>query len=143
MSAVKSKAFIGQFYIEIGDGASPEAYTRYCEVHDIKNLGVKNTLVDVTTFCSGGRMEYIAGLADGGELTFAANYSLSNATQELLMDDVDARDNRAFQVTVGDNSPHKVFSGILAMLSYDIAPNVAKQNIITFIGKITGQLLRA
>ena len=141
-TAVPTKAFVGKVYVEIGDGASPEGFDRYCEVQDIKNLGVKNSLVDVTTFCSGGRAEYIGGLSDGGELTFGANFAMSDPIQESLMDDVDDKANRNFRIVVGDDSPHKLFSGTLAMLSYDIAPAVAKQNVVTFVGKITGDLAR-
>ena len=140
--AVVSKAFVGKFYLEIGDGNSPQAYARYCEITDLKGLGVKNDQVEVTTFCSGGRKEYISGLGDGSEMTFGANYSLDEPIQEGLMDDVDDKVNRDFQVVVGDDSPHRLFSGTLAMLSYDIAPSVSKQNVVTFVGKQTGLLVR-
>lgn len=140
---VPSKAFVGKFYLEIGDNASPEVFTRYCEVSSLKGLGVKNDQIEVTTFCSGGAKEFIAGLSEGQEMTFGANYSLDNATQDLLMDDVDDKVDRHYQIVVGDDSPHKLFSGVMAMLSYDVAPDVQKQNVVTFVGKQTGPLLRA
>src|SRR4029077_10345627 len=118
-------AFVGKIFLAVGDGASPETFTRYCEVDSISGVGVKNALVDVTTFCSEGNMEYIPGLSDGSEVTFSANYSQSEDTQDDLMDDVDAKNTRHFQLQIDGTSPQKVFSFSMAMISWELNPSVS------------------
>lgn len=135
-------AFVGKIFMAVGDGASPPTYTRYCEVDTISGVGVKNALVDVTTFCSDGNMEYIPGLSDGSEVTFSGNYSMSNTIQEDLMDDVDSKATRAFELQIDGSSPFKNFKFNMAMLSWELDPSVSKQNVIKFVGKVTGPIVR-
>jgi hypothetical protein len=139
---VTSKAFVGKMYLAVGNGASPETYTRYCEVDTISGIGVKNALVDVTTFCSGGSMEYIGGLADGKEVTFDANYVMSETLQEGLIADVEDKVTRNFELQIDGSSPYKTFKFAMAMIDYEIDPSVTKQNKIKFVGKISGAITR-
>jgi hypothetical protein len=139
---VPTDAFVGQAYLFVGNGDSPEQYTQYCEIDTISGVGQKNDQVDATTFCSGGVKQYIAGLSDGNEVSFGANYSLSNAVQEGLIDDVEAKKIRAFQLVVGNDSPQKIFQFNLTMLSWELDPSVSAKNTIKFSGKITGPIAR-
>lgn len=142
-AVVPTKAFVGLAFIAIGDGASPETFNRYCEIDDISGVGVTNDLVEATTFCSGGDKQYIPGLSDGSEITFSANYSLENDVQEQLMDDVDNKRTINVQLQMGDDSPvSRVFSMRLAMLTWELTPSVSKQNVIKFVGKVTGGIIR-
>ena len=138
-----TKAFVGKVFLAVGDGASPEAYTRYCEIDDVSGIGVKNDTVEATTFCSDGVKEYIPGLADGNEVTFGANYSMNDSVQEGLIDDVDAKANRNFQLQIDGSSPFKTFDFTLAMISWELTPSVSTKNTIKFVGKITGPIVRA
>jgi len=138
-----TQAFVGKIFLAVGDGASPETYQRYCEVDSISGVGVKNALVDVTTFCSDGNMEYISGLSDGSEVTFSGNYSMNDDIQDDLMDDVDTKTTRKFQLQIDGSSPNKTFDFSMAMLSWELDPSVSKQNVIKFVGKITGPIVRA
>ena len=138
-----TKAFVGKVFLFVGDGASPEAFTKYCEIDSMAGIGVKNDTVDATTFCSGGVKEYIPGLGDGLEVTFGANYSLDDPTQDQLMDDVDSKATRNFEIQSGDSSPgEKHFAFALAMLSWEFAPSVSSKNAVKFVGKITGPITR-
>lgn len=140
-----SQAFVGKAYLAVGDGGSPETFTRYCEVDSISGVGQKNALVDVTTFCSGGSMEYIGGLSDGTEVTFTANYTNTPGPdltiQDSLITDVEAKITRNATIQMGDSSPgEKTFHFAMAMLSWELTPSVSKQNQIKFVGKITGPI---
>lgn len=140
-----TQAFVGKAYLSVGNGASPEVFTRYCEVDSISAVGEKNSLVDVTTFCSGGVMEYIPGLSDGSEITFGANLTLTagtdKTTQEGLRTDVGNKAIRHFTLQFGDASPLEMtLHFAMAMISYEFAPSVNKQNAIKFVGKITGAI---
>jgi len=134
--------FVGQVFWAVGDGASPEIFTRYCEVDSISGIGAANALIDVTTFCSNGVKEYIPGLSDGKQVTFGGNYAMNEDIQEDLIDDVENKAKRNFEIQIDGNSPFKLFSFTLAMLDWEFDPQVAKQNVIKFIGKITGKIVR-
>lgn len=135
--------FVGQIFLAVGDGASPETFTKYCEVDSMSGIGVANALIDVTTFCSNGSKEYIGGLSDGKQMTFGANYAMSEPLQELLIADVEAKARRNFELLIDGDSPFRTFKFTLAMLDWELDPQVAKQNVIKFIGKITGPILRS
>jgi hypothetical protein len=137
--------FVGAVFLAIGNGAAPEVFTRYCEVDSLSGVGVKNDLVEVTTFCSGGAKEYIGGLSDGKEVTFGANYVMDEPIQESLMADVDAKAKRNVEVQIDgpQGSTVKSFAMTLTMLDWEFDPSVSKQNVIKFIGKITGPIVRS
>ncbi len=68
--------------LKMGDGASPEVFTTIAENVELGALGETVNLVDVTHHESpDGRREYIAGLKDGDEFNFTANYIPANTTQ--------------------------------------------------------------
>lgn len=140
--AEDTKPFVGNIFLAVGNGASPEVFTRYCEVDTMSGIGAANALIDVTTFCSLGHKQYIGGLSDGKQLTFGANYAMNEPIQEQLIADVEAKNNRNFQIQIDGESPSKTFHLTLAMLDWELDPQVAKQNVIKFIGKITGAITR-
>jgi hypothetical protein len=117
-------------------------FTRYCEIDSMSGIGVKNDLVDVTTFCSGGSKQYIGGLSDGKEVTFGANYVMDEPIQESLMADVDTKATRNVEIQIDGSSTPRSFAMALAMLDWEFDPSVSKQNVIKFIGKITGPIVR-
>jgi hypothetical protein len=135
--------FVGKVYWAVGDGGSPESFTRYCEVDSMSGIGASNALIDVTTFCSNGVKEYIPGLSDGKQVTIGANYAMDEPIQEGLIDDVENKAKRNFEVQIDGDSPFRLFKLTLAMLDWEFDPQVAKQNVIKFIGKITGPIVRA
>lgn len=141
---VATDAFVGQAYLMVGNGASPEIFTRYCEVYDLSELGAKNDQVEATTFCSGGSKQFIPGLSEGQEFTFQANYALENTIQEELIDATDAQETKNFKLQMGDDSPAaREFSFALALLSWGVTPSLEGKNVIKFVGKITGPIGRS
>lgn len=136
-----SKAFVGKVFLAVGNGASPEVFTRYCEMTSVSGLGQANAQVEVTTFCSGGTKEYVPGLADGNVVTIEGNYDTSNTIQNGLVEDVKAKLNRNFELQVEEDSPSTVFHFALAMLSWDMTPSISAQNKITYTGKISGDIV--
>jgi predicted secreted protein len=64
-----------------GDAASPEVFTAVAYVSNISISGYSVDTVEVTTHDSAdGFKEYIAGLADGGEVSFDVVFDPSNST---------------------------------------------------------------
>lgn len=133
-------AFIGNIFFERGDGASPEGFDRVCEVFSISGLGKTKSLVDVTTFCSGGNREYIGGLADGQEMTIEANYDCESAILESLIGDVNTDGTHNYRLVIECGSPSKIFNFAGTPLSWVINPSVDNRNTITFTIKISGEI---
>jgi len=135
-----TQAFVGNIFFERGDAASPETFLRICQVFGIDGLGETNAIVEATTMCSEGSREYIAGLADGSEISIEANYEQNDTDLELLIADVKAKNVRNYQVVVEDVSPAEVFSFAAIPLSWTLNPSVDDRNTITFTYKVTGAI---
>jgi len=137
-------ANIGRWKAELGSTGSPVTYTAIEEVFEISGLGAQNDLEDVTNFDSPtGTKEYIGGLADGQEITIRANYLPSGTQQAAMMSACEAKVNRKFRVRYTGVSPAKSFTFDVAPISYAIEPAVANKNVIAFVVKVSGSIVRA
>lgn len=135
-----TQANISQFKIQLGDAASPEVFANIEEVLSIGGFGKLNELIEVTNFDSGLNKEYIAGLADGQEITVEANYYEAATQQQALIAAVDAGSTRNFRIVNEVPSPDETFSFACVCLGWNIVPSPTEQNRITFTLKITGSI---
>lgn len=142
-----NNAFVGNMFLYRGDGGSPQTFSRVCQAFGISGVGQANEQQESTTFCSGGVKEYIAGLADGSEVTFELNYETVQPEAQVILDmiqDVKQKRRRDFEIRVdGDNDgadDDARFSFNLTCLSWTLNPNVSAKNTITFTGKINGDI---
>jgi hypothetical protein len=136
-----TEAFVADIFFERGDDASPTEFTRVCQIFSISGVGETNELINATTFCSGGNREYIAGLADGSEITLEANYEKGPATAlSTLIDDVKNRRTGPYQVVVGDPVVSETFSFNAVAIGWELAPNVEDRNTIMYTLKISGPI---
>ena len=77
MAVVKAKGTLQQ----LGDAASPEVFTTIAQVRSISGPSVSATVQDITTHSTAGNwMERLATLVDPGEISFAVNLDLADAT---------------------------------------------------------------
>ena len=134
-----SSAFLNGVTIKRGDGEESETFTAFPEVISFSGLGKTNPLIDVTSFDSTGR-EYIAGLADGTEVTMEANYLPGDTQQAGLISDVDSGLNRNFEITITDGTSTKVYTVTFTCLSWTINPSYEDKNTISFTLKISGAI---
>lgn len=135
-----TQANISQFALQLGDAASPEVFATVEEVLSISGFGKNNELIDVTNFDSGLVKEYIAGLADGAEITVEANYYQAATQQQALITAVNAGSTRNFQLLNNVPSPAETFSFAAVCLSWNIEPSPTEQNRVSFTLKITGDI---
>jgi len=139
-----TSATIGSWSFKLGTPASPEVLTRLGETFNVSNVGVTNNLEDVTNFDStAGTREYIAGLADGDEISVECNYIADNASQIVAMFAVDSQHTRTFELRYTGSSPEDVWSGSVVCLAYSIVPSATSRNTLSFTFKITGALTRS
>lgn len=134
-------AFINGTTIKRGDGATPtEVFAAIEEVVSISGLGKTKPLVDTTNFDSAAR-EYIAGLADGQEITLECNYLPGGTNQQALVNDVDTDvASRNFEILITDGTTPKTYAFAVVPLSYVITPSPDDKNMISFTLKITGDI---
>lgn len=133
--------FIGGVTVNIGDGADPEVFTSLGGVTDVSGVGQNNPLVDVTDFDSTAR-EYIGGLADGTEPSLTVNTDLGDANQNLLLDDVENKRNRTFQIVASDGSQTLTLTFDAVVLGWDFAPSFDNVNQYNLSVKISGAITR-
>lgn len=136
-----TQANIGRWKFYLGSTASPIVYNAVEEVFNISGLGKTNNLVDVTNFDSDeGTMEYIAGLADGQEITVECNYVPSATQQAAMISAVDTQVNRSFRIAYIGSSPEERFTFEGVPLSWVVTPSPTERNTISFTVKISGDI---
>jgi hypothetical protein len=135
-----TEAFVGEWFVYRGDGASPEVFSKICNVTDLGGLGAQNALVEATNTCSDGSKEYIPGLADGAEFTLTTNYHMSDEVRGAMMDDVDNKATRHFQVRFENGSPTETYAFSVACLGWELQPSLTDPNRVVFTFKISGAI---
>lgn len=126
--------------LQRGDGATTEIFTTIGEVTNIKGPEEKAPQLDATSFDSTA-MEYIAGLADSGEVTFDMNFVGSDAQQQGLRTDLRAGTLRNFKVIVNDHatSPTTVSFAAIVTAAPEIAGGVNQVLKSSCSMKVSGQ----
>lgn len=89
--------------LQRGDGGGTEVFTTIAEVTNVKGPSEKAGQLDATSFDSTS-MEFIAGLADSGEITFDLNFVGSDAQQQGLRTDLRAGTLRNFKLILADHA---------------------------------------
>ena len=135
-----TSAFKGNFLFKIADGASPQVFTTLPETFSISGLGKTNELIDVTNLDSGNTREFIAGLADGEEITIEANYLPDDTEQVAARALVDNGTNRNVQVIATNGANIETFDFLATFLSWVINPAVDDKNTLTITVKISGDI---
>jgi hypothetical protein len=134
-----TEAFVGNIFLYRQAPGSPP-YAKVCQVFGLSGLGQTNALVDATTFCSAGNREYIAGLADGQEITVEANWESNTAALEAMIQDVKDKLTLNYYIQDESESPYVRFSFAGVALSWVLNPSVDDRNTITFGIKISGDI---
>lgn len=87
--------------LKLGDGASPEVFTKIAEVTSLGEIGQTAPEIDVTPIDATER-QYIGGLKDGNSVAFALSYVATNANHQDLRDSIGG--TRNFEVEWIDGS---------------------------------------
>lgn len=126
-------------------GYSPDgvvAYVNIPEINSFSGIGKTNPLVDVTNFDSAGR-EYIAGLADGKEVTMECNYLPGDTVQIALETAVDNGSNVFFEVIFNDGTTTETYEFEVTALEWEIGPQFDEKNTRNFTFKISGGITKS
>lgn len=111
------------------------------EVTEVSGLSETVELVEVTHFASTAK-EYVAGLADGSEITITCNFLPGDADQQAMISGTTTgkgtTNNYEFVCTDGSSTDTLTFAAV--NLGYEIAPSLDSQNQITYTIKVTGSI---
>lgn len=142
-----SKAFIGMgLSLGLGSG-SPVTYEDIAEIKNVQRSGSKVDTVDVTNMESvGAYREFIAGLIDGGEFSFSANYIPHDSTQQALQASMDNQTVAPWKLTLpaksisdSENTTPGFWSFLALVTSFDIDLPTDKEASISAKLKISGK----
>jgi hypothetical protein len=79
---IEATAALGTI-LAVGDSASPEVFTKIGRVKDVDGPSMSRDTIDTTHQLSpGGVKEFLASLADGGDVSFTVGYNPSAATHD-------------------------------------------------------------
>lgn len=122
-----------------GDGP-PETFTTIAEVNNISGPSGSRDTVDVTHMESpNGFREFIAGLADPGEISFTVNLIPSNTTHQNLLTDFNLGTVRNWQMVLPfAGNPTLAFEGIVTGYPWNVPLDDKVSADITI--KVTGQV---
>lgn len=144
---MSKNAFVGNVVLWRSDGGSPPVFEPVCEAFGMSGIGETNDQIDATDFCSGGNKEYIAGLADGSEITLELNFMANTALadqmrlQAAFIADVKDKAIREFQIRCDGNADgitDLTFHLAATALSWTFNPSPTAKNAISFGLKISG-----
>lgn len=136
-------AFIGGITVGVEDAALPGTYNPIEESFDLGGLGQTNALIAATHFASGGFAEYIAGLADGEEVTITCNKVQGATEQAGMVASVKAKETRNFEVKLTDGTTEESYTFAAVCLAWVLGPVVDDRNTIEFTVKISGDITQA
>lgn len=134
-----SNAFAGVgTHLQLGDGASSEAFANIAEVNSIDGPNISVETIDVTSLDStGGYREFIASFIDGGEVTMEMNFT--RASYDDLKIILDARAKRNFKIVLPDTGLTAfAFSALVTALGLGIPKDDKVTSSMTL--KISGQV---
>jgi predicted secreted protein len=92
--------------LKLGDGGSPENFTTVAELRTISGPSISADAIDVTTHNTPSPWRrFIAGLLDGGEITFELNFIPTDPTHSYsagILKDITNRARRNLQIVFPD-----------------------------------------
>jgi hypothetical protein len=127
------------FKVQLGDGASPEAFNDVCAVFDFGSVGEEKPLVDVTSYCDDART-YRNGLADGVEIPLQANFITGDEYLEDLYDHYKNDTVPNFRIVLKDVSPESYFAFAATVRAWNITGPIGERAVLTFTLKISGEV---
>ena len=120
------------------DPAGGTSYVAIGQVKDITGPSQTRDTIEVTDHDSGGWKEYIAGLRDGGELTFTIGYDNANAQHAALLTSMGSSVIPAWELTLNVTSGTAVWTFDGQVTGFTANTPVSGENTIDITVKISG-----
>ena len=120
-----------------GDGAGIEVFVTVPHTKNVSGLGKTNSTIDAGDWDDDDNEVTLAGRGAGSEITVTFNYDHNDATQQLLIADVESAVNGNIQLIQGKGTP-KTYAFNAAYLGWSITPNSDDVNELEITLKISG-----
>lgn len=124
------------FKFQLGDGASPPAFSDFCAVFDVGEIGEESSLVDITTLCDDA-MRYRSGLPDGLEIPLQTNGVMQDTQIRALYAAYRNNTLLTFRLTTKE-APIDSFEFSAIVRGWRISPPVNEKAVFNFILKVSG-----
>lgn len=127
--------------LQLGDGATSEAFTDIAEITDLKAFDMNRDVIDLTSHNStGGYREKMGGLRDAGSLAIKANWLPNNATQDettgiVAKFNADVLNN--WKIIVVGNIATVAFTGFVQAVNGELPLDAQGQ--LNFVVEISGK----
>ena len=127
--------------LQLGDGATTEVFTSIAEITELTPPSMSRDDIDVTSHSSpDGYREFIAGMRDGGEVSFKANWLPTNATHDFttgLGETFDDNVTHNWKIILPNSIVTISFSGFLTAFETDTP--LEEQATLTGTIKVSGK----
>jgi len=124
--------------LQIGDGASPEAFTLIPQLVSLGGPGGSATVIDISTLDSTGR-EKAMGLADSGQITCEMVYNPQNTVHAGLFSKWKARTQHNFRIVFTDSpSTQYDFAGYVLEFAHNFS--VDEVTTVSMTIEVTGSI---
>lgn len=123
--------------IYIGDGGTPETFTKIARVTDISGPSISAETADVTNRDSQGWGDVVPNTRSAGEISFDIIYDPAEPTHQLLLNLVDTGDKRNFKIVLADLATAWIVSGYVTSFEVNSALDDALKASVTIA--VTGR----
>lgn len=132
--------FGAQFWLHNGT-----ALTKVADIISVNRPNISVDTIDVTTHDSaGGVREFIAGLADPGDLSVQMLYVPGSAGDTLLLAALSARAPKAFKIVIPAATGSQDITGTIIPTGYEVDDVPTDDRMTaTFTGKVSGSTTQA
>lgn len=141
MTARRTTTSTDQVELQLGDGASPETFSKIAAVRNPQGPDGQRSEIDATTLDSGQAMEYLAGMIDQGSVSFEAVWDEKETTHGSLRTLHGNGNTNNFKFVLPDGSPNSeiAFSGFAQQItpSYQVNDIIRANVTIRVTGAVT------
>jgi len=133
-------SFTDGLELRVSDGAATPVFNVVPKMNSLDGLGQSAPEIDVTTWESAAR-EYIAGKAEGDEITLNMNQLLGDTIQDQLLADAKNKTTRAFEFDVTNQTLTRTYTFEVALKTWKVVPGgTDEKHTVEITGKISGDI---
>jgi len=120
------------------DSAGGSTYVAIGQVKDISGPGTVRGTIEVTDHDSSGWREFVAGLRDGGDVTFTVGYDNANTQHAALLTSMGSDVVPTWELTLNMTSGTAIWTFAGQVTAFNASTPVEGENTIDITIKVSG-----